>query len=213
MSGTTANGSASHQVTTIPEFLANAPDTDSTAIWSEFWSILDSLRARVAEALPTRPHPSSTPFAEWTSGTFEGSLNTYTGDVADWVVHSWIGNRSQGILDMNFQVWLGPHIDVPHLVIVFGTVPQVFHYSDLIPRRELATNIEYMQRYYDSVNDDWLRFRGDDRFVWSVSHGTYMRSIISPVGHSYTADRTDDVVGALRGVRGGAVPDVARVGA
>jgi hypothetical protein len=86
---------------------------------------------------------------------------------------------------------------VPHLVIVFGTVPQIFHYSDLTPRRELATDIDYMRRYYDPVNDEFLAFRGDDRFTWSVSHGTYMRSIISPVGHSYTAERADDVIDAL----------------
>ena len=191
-------GACSHQTKTIPEFFAEAPDSDSMEIWTEFWSILTDLKDRIAAELEFDPHPSSAEFDQWTSGSFEGSLNTYSGPEAEWVVHSWIGNRSQGILDMNFQVWLGPHIDVPHLVIVFGTIPQVFHYSDLTPRRELATDIDYMTRYYDSVNDDFLAFRGDDRFTWSVSHGTYMRSIISPVGHSYTAERTDEVVEALR---------------
>ncbi len=193
-----STGASSHQTKTIPEFFAEAPDTDSMEIWTEFWTILTDLKDRVASELDFAPHPSSAEFDEWTSGSFEGSLNTFTGPEAEWVVHSWIGNRSQGILDMNFQVWLGPHIDVPHLVIVFGTIPQIFHYSDLTPRRELATDVDYMRRYYDAVNDDFLEFRGDDRFTWSVSHGTYMRSIISPVGHSYTADRTEDVVEALR---------------
>ena len=193
-----SRGASSHQTKTSPEFFSEAPDTDSMEIWTEFWSILTDLKDRVATELEFEPHPSSAEFDQWTSGSFEGSLNTYSGPEAEWVVHSWIGNRSQGILDMNFQVWLGPHIDVPHLVIVFGTIPQVFHYSDLTPRRELATDIDYMTRYYDSVNDDFLAFRGDDRFTWSVSHGTYMRSIISPVGHSYTAERTDEVVEALR---------------
>ena len=186
-----------NQTKTIPEFFAEAPDTDSMEIWGRFWDILGGLRDRVEERFELTPHPSSAQFGNWRSGSFEGSLNTYTGPEAEWVVHSWIGNRSQGILDMNFQVWLGPHVEVPHLVVVFGTIPKVFHYSDLTPRKELATNVEYMKKYYEPANEDFLEFRGDDRFTWSVSHGAYMRSIISPVGHSYTAERTDDVIESL----------------
>ncbi len=190
--------SGSHsQTKTIPEFFAEAPDTDSMEIWGRFWEILGGLNDRVHERFELSRHSSSEPYEQWSSGSFEGSLNTWTGPEAEWVVHSWIGNREQGILDMNFQVWLGPHVDAPHLVIVFGTIPKVFHYSDLTPRRELATNVGYMQKYYEPANDDFLEFRGDDRFTWSVSHGTYMRSIISPVGHSYVAERDDDVLDTL----------------
>lgn len=185
------------QTKTIPEFFAEAPDTDSMEIWGRFWDILGGLRDRVLHRFELEPHPSSATYESWTSGSFEGSLNTWSGPEAEWVVHSWIGNRSQGILDMNLQVWLGPQVDVPHLVLVFGTIPKVFHYSDLIARRELATDPAYMQRYYEPANAAFLDFRGDDRFTWSVSHGTYMRSIISPVGHSYTAERTEDVLDAL----------------
>ena len=34
--------------------------------------------------------------------------------------------------------------------------------------------------------------RGDDRFTWSVSHGTYMRAFNSPVANSYMATCPDD---------------------
>lgn len=189
---------SSRQTKTIPEFFAEAPDTDSMEIWSAFWSILSEVRDRVGERFELTPHPSSAPFGSWTSGDFEGSLNTATGSEAEWVVHSWIGNRRTGILDMNVQVWLGPQIDVPHLVIVFGTIPQIFHYADFQARRDLATDLDYHRRYYDSQNADFLRMRGDDRFTWSVSHGTYMRTIISPVGLSLVAERSDDVVAMLR---------------
>ena len=185
------------QTKTIPEFFEEAPDTDSMEIWSAFWGILGGLRDRVLDRFELIPHASSAEFGHWTSGSFEGSLNTWSGPEAEWVVHSWIGNRSQGILDMNLQVWLGPQVDVPHLVLVFGTIPKVFHYSDLIARRELATDPGYMDRYYEPANSDFLEFRGDQRFTWSVSHGTYMRAVISPVGHSYTAERTDEVVDVL----------------
>lgn len=191
------------QIKTIPEFLAEAPDVDSHALWASFWEILTEAKDRVTAALPVQPHPSSAGLGSWSTddGAFEGSLNTYSGDAdhgAEWLVHSWIGNRSASILDMNLQVWLGPHIDVPHLVIVFGTIPQVFHFSDLVPRRDLMTDVDHLARYYDSENAAWLRLRGDDRFTWSVSHGSYMRAFLSPVGNSYVAERTDDVVETLR---------------
>lgn len=198
MTSDAATPSSSRSTKTIPEFFEEAGDTDSMELWTEFWSILSEIRTRVGERFELSPHASSEPFANWTSGDFEGSLNTATGPEAEWVVHSWIGNRRTGILDMNLQVWLGPHIDVPHFVTVFGTIPQIFHYADFQPRRDLSTDLDYYRRYYDSQNDDFLRLRGDDRFTWSVSHGTYMRTIISPIGLSLVAERSDDVVATLR---------------
>ncbi|MBM9459170.1 hypothetical protein JK386_04595 [Nocardioides sp. zg-536] len=195
--------SSSTQTKTIHEFLAEAPDVDSHDLWAQFWEILSEAKDKVTAALPVTAHPTSEGLGYWQTedGSYEGSLNTFTGDAdngAEWLVHSWIGNRSASILDMNLQVWLGPHIDVPHLIIVFGTVPQVFHYSDFVARRDLMTDTDYLERYYSPQNEGWLKLRGDDRFTWSVSHGTYMRAYTSPVANSYVADRSDDVVAALR---------------
>ncbi|MCD9198605.1 hypothetical protein [Aeromicrobium wangtongii] len=194
---------SSSQTKTIPEFLAEAPDVDSHALWQQFWEILSEAKDKITAVLPVSPHPSSEGLGAWNTddNSYEGSLNTFVGDPdngAEWLVHSWIGNRSASILDMNLQVWLGPHIDVPHLIIVFGTVPNVFFFTDLVPRRDLMVDIDHLNRYYESQNESWLALRGDDRFTWSVSHGTYMRAYLSPAGHSYVADRTDDVVETLR---------------
>lgn len=193
----------SSQTKTIPEFLAEAPDVDSRELWQAFWEILTAAKDKITAELPVQPHPNSDGLAAWSTpdDSYEGSLNTYAGDAdngAEWLVHSWIGNRKASILDMNLQVWLGPHIDVPHLIIVFGTIPNIFYFSDLVPRRDLAVDVDYLERYYEPENASWLSLRGDDRFTWSVSHGTYMRAFLSPVGSSYVADRTDDVVATLR---------------
>jgi len=189
------------EIKTIHEMLAEAPDVDVRETWQSFWDILTEVRERVTAVMPVEPHPSSSGYGYYTTGDggFEGSLNTFTGPHLEWFVHSWIGNRQRSILDMNINVWLGPHIDVPHLVLVFGTVPMAYHYSDLIARRDLAADVDYLQRYYEPENADYLAFRGDSRFTWSVSHGSYMRAVISPVGHSYTADRNPETVAALRG--------------
>jgi hypothetical protein len=189
----------SQQVKTITQMLDEAPDVDVRAPWESLGGILSGIKDRITAEFAVERHPSSADYEYYEAGDFEGSLNTYTGPELEWFVHSWIDNRKASILDMNINVWLGQHIDVPHLCIVFGTVPHLFHYSDLIARRDLAVDVDYLRRYYDPENEAYLAFRGDDRFTWSVSHGTYMRAIISPVGHSYTAERTPDNVEALRG--------------
>lgn len=187
------------ETVTLDQMLDAAPDVDVRETWAAFWEILTGIRDRIEGALgPVRRHPSSADYDYYQAGGFEGSLATYTAPRLDWFVHSWIGNRERSILDMNITAWLGPEIDVPHLCIVFGTVPLAYHYSDFVARRDLADDVDYLQRYYDPENADYLAFRGDARFTWSVSHGTYMRAILSPVCHSYTAARDAETVEALR---------------
>lgn len=189
----------SQQVKTITEMLDEAPDVDVRASWESLWGILTEIKDRLTAEFPVERHPSCDGYEYYEAGGFEGSLNTYTGPEAEWLVHSWIGNRSASILDMNITVWLGPHIDAPHLCLVFGTVPHLFHYSDFIARRDIGVDADYVQRYYEPENADYLAFRGDERFTVNVSHGSYMRAIISPVGHSYMAERNADNIEALRG--------------
>jgi hypothetical protein len=187
------------ETVTLDQMLDAAPDVDVRDTWQSFWDTLTGLRTRIETELgPVQRHPSSLDYDYYQAGDFEGSLSTFTGPRVDWFVHSWIGNRKRSILDMNITVWLGPEIDVPHLCVVFGTVPLAYHYSDFIARRELAHNVDYLERYYAPENDDYLAFRGDQRFTWSVSHGTYMRALLSPVAHSYTAERTPAVVESMR---------------
>jgi hypothetical protein len=184
----------SKETRTITEMVQERPDVDQTEIWGRFWDVLSAVRDRLVERFEVAPHPSTADLDEYTMGDFEGSLNTYSGPELEWFVHSWIGNRKRSILDMNINVWLGPHIDVPHLVLVLGTVPKLYHYSDLIARRDLADDPNYLQRYYEPENEHFLSFRADERFHWSVSHGTYMRAILSPAGYSFMGERTDEVV-------------------
>lgn len=189
-----------NETTTITEMVTAEPDVDNTAVHERVWEVLTGFRDALAQRFPLTPHPSTANHGAWESGTFEGSLNAYTsgpgsGAAAphlDWFVHSWIGNRKSSILDMNINVWLGPEIDVPHFTCVFGTVPNLYHYSDFIARRDLMTDVAYLERYYEPENQHLLDFRGRDRWTWSVSHGTYMRAILSPVGYSFMGDRTPE---------------------
>lgn len=184
---------------TIIEHFDENPSFDNTAIFERFWAILSSIKERLNERFSFERHPScqGLDFYQTDDGAFEGSLNAYEGAQIEWLVHSWIGNRKNSILDMNINVWLGPQIDVPHLVIVFGTIPKLFHYSDFIARRDLATNLEHVKRYYEPASPAYIELRGDPRFEWSVSHGTYMRAILSPIASSYTAERSQSNIDVL----------------
>ena len=191
---------AIRQTKTIHEYLADEPDVDVSATHAALWDILSELRDRAQARFPMTQQPASEGLDYWAteSGDYEGSLTTWTGPQTPHVAHSWIGNRKASILDMNFQIWLGPHIDVPHLVVVFGTIPLQFYYSELVPRRDLMVDTDYLAKYYDEDNADYLAMRGDTRFTWSVSHGTYMRAFLSPSAHSYTAERSDETLEILR---------------
>ncbi len=122
----------------------------------------------------------------------EGSFTAFTGPQLDWLVHSWVGNRKASLLDMNATVFLGQDTQVPHLIVIFGTIPKLFFYCDYVPRADLRVDLDYLQRYYEPANADYLRFRGNPAFTWSVSHGTYLRGLLSPVCSSYIMDLSDE---------------------
>lgn len=188
--------STAQEVRTIHEMVAESPDVDVHGTWTRLWEILTALKERVVTELdPTLArHVTSAHLDHYEAGAFEGSLATYSGATVEWFVHSWLGNRRASILDMNINVWLGPHVDAPHLCIVVGTVPLLYTYSDFIARRDLAVDVDHVTRYYEPENDHHLALRGDPRFTWSVSHGTYMRAVMSPIANSCTAERTPENV-------------------
>ena len=123
----------------------------------------------------------------------EGAFFGYTGKDVDWFVRSWLGNRKASIIDMNINVALGQETQVPNLMIIFGTVPNLLFYADYVPRVDLKVNEDYVNRYYSGdVNKDYLEFRKNTDFVWSASHGPIIRGMQSPVCSSYITALTDE---------------------
>lgn len=183
---------------TIHEFLAENPNVDVSRAWERCFGILGGIKERIAERFPVTRHPECEGREYYTSpdGAFEGSFNAYTGPNGgagvEWLVHSWLGNRKASILDMNATCFLGQETDTPHLIVIFGTIPKLFFYADYVPRRDLRVDAEYLDRYYGgAVNDDFLKLRGHPAFHWSVSHGTYMRALLSPVALSIAGELND----------------------
>lgn len=179
---------------TIDQFLAENPNVDVSRAWERCYGILAGIKDRIAQRFPVTRHPSCAGREYYTSPDqqFEGSFNAYTGPGVEWLVNSWLGNRKASILDMNATCFLGQETDTPHLIVIFGTLPKLFFYADYVPRCDLRNNTDYLDRYYGGdVNEEWVKLRGDPALHWLVSHGTYMRALLSPVGMSIAGDLND----------------------
>ena len=185
---------------TIDQFLAENPDVDVSQAWEQCWGVLADVKARIAARFPGLEREANTLDREYytsPNGEFEGSMQAWSGPGLDWLVNSWLGNRKASILDMNATAFLGQETDVPHFVMVFGTIPKLFFYFDFTPRRNLMTDMDYLDRYYGTINEEYLALRGDENFQWSVSHGTYMRALTNPSTQSLTGELTPDSIARL----------------
>jgi len=192
---------------TIMEFLSESPDVDVSKAWERCWGIHTKIVDRVRERFPVERHHSTVGEDYFTSPDeqMEGSFSAYTSPEVDWLVHSWIGNRKASILDMNATVFLGQETRVPHMAIIFGTIPKLYFYAEYTPRMDLRTNHDYLQRYYEPANEDFLKFRSDPNWTRFVSHGTYLRALMSPVATSSTAELNDDNIDTCEQFLGGFV--------
>lgn len=102
-----------------------------------------------------------------------------------------LGNRKASLLDMNATCFLSQQTRVPHLCVIFGTIPKLYFYAEYTPRVDLRANHDYLVRYYEPANEDFLKFRADPTWTRFVSHGTYLRALMSPVATSSHAELND----------------------
>ncbi|MBM4216368.1 MAG: hypothetical protein FJ178_00730 [Gammaproteobacteria bacterium] len=190
MNTTTPTVSTKLDVKTITEFLTEQPNVDVGRAWERCWGIHSGIVDRVKRRFAVQKHSATVGHEYFTSldKSMEGSFNAWTGPRVEWLVHSWLGNRKASLLDMNATVFLSQHNRVPHLVIIFGTVPKLFFYADYTPRVDLRMNLDYVNHYYEPANASAIRFRGLPNFTWNWSHGTYLRGLMSPVCTSVIGD-------------------------
>ncbi|MBP6725579.1 MAG: hypothetical protein KA137_12095 [Halioglobus sp.] len=186
---------------TIDQFLAENPDVDVSHAWERCWGILSDIKGRIASRFPgleAEPNCADRQYYTSPNGEFEGSMQAWSGQGCDWLVNSWLGNRKASILDMNATAFLGQDTDVPHFVMVFGTIPRLFFYFDFTPRRNLMVDTDYLDRHYGPINAEYLALRGNTNFQWSVSHGTYMRALTNPSTQSLMGELSDANIDLLQ---------------
>ena len=190
--------STQSDVKTIHEFLADNPNIDVSNHWERMWNIHGKIADRIVQYFDAELHEISEGAEYYTSPDeqMEGAFFGYTGNDLDWFVRSWIGNRKASIIDMNINVVLGQRTQVPNLMIIFGTVPNLLFYADYVSRVDIKVNEDYVKKYYEGdANKDYLDFRANPDHVWSASHGPLIRGMQSPICSSYITELTDEHIG------------------
>ncbi len=178
---------------TIQEMYAAGKGVDNSKVFEKTWGILSSLVDKLKARFELTPHAASDKWKSYRSpdGKYQGSMNGFSGPEIDWIMWSWLGNPEEGFTNQHLNIWLGPQVRAPHLTIVFGTVPGLFTFMDMPPRVDLWTNPDYVDRYYEGFNGDFLKYRVDPRLTYFVSQSSYMRVCLSPLHTCYAGDQKD----------------------
>ncbi|WP_066377433.1 MULTISPECIES: red chlorophyll catabolite reductase [unclassified Anabaena] len=170
--------------------LEQQANLDNTALFEHLWQITKEMRQKIDARFETHPDASTQSLHSYAAqvGAAHGSLNTFTGAEVDWLVHSWLRDPISGFSNMHLTVWLKSHIRVPHLACAFSTFPQlgILFYMDYIPRTDLFVDLEYLDRYYEPVNQTYLALQGDSRFEPFISKTLYIRQAQSHTSLCYT---------------------------
>jgi len=192
-------------LTPIIDMVEASPNVDNRETFEKLWSILAEMDARIQQRFELTLDPCSERFADYreistSADGAEGSLKTYTGPEVDWYVHSYIGSPESTFTNMHITLSLGPQTLVPNFGFALGTVPDLFMYMDYIPRVELMPNLEYVDKYYSDVNEEFLSLQEDERFNPFISRDLYTRVAMTPTAVGYTAKAEPEVLDKVHGI-------------
>jgi hypothetical protein len=188
---------AQETIKSVVEMLAERPEMDNLPVFNRLWDITLALRQKIDARFELKPDASVAdlqPFHGLPSTGARGSQMTYSGPEMDWFVHSWIGNPQYGFCNMHITLWLGPQVRVPHFGLALATVPDLFFYMDYVPRVDLMTDLDYLDRYYEPVNEHYLETRKRPELAYFTSKSLYVRQALSEAAHCYTAKINDDAL-------------------
>ncbi|MFN6464947.1 MAG: red chlorophyll catabolite reductase [Nostoc sp. DedVER02] len=174
---------------------------DNKAVFDRLWGITKELYQKLEDRFQLYPDPSVEDLQQYSSldRNMKGSLTAFSGEEIDWLVHSWLGNpEKSNFTTMRLTTWLKSHIQVPHLAFELGTLPNIFFYIDYIPRTELLTDLAYLDRYYEPVNQTFLKLQEDSRLKAFTSKSTYIRLFQSPASLCYTSTPTLETLELIR---------------
>ena len=191
-------------LTPIIDLVEQSPDVDNREVFNQLWAILAAMDDKIQARFELELDPCSKRFDDYKSISVgagaEGCLRTYTGPEVDWYVHSYIGSPESTFTNMHITVSLGPQYNVPNFGFALGTVPDLFMYMDYIPREDLLPNMDYVDRYYTEVNEEFLDLQSDDRFNPFISRDLYTRVAMTPTAVGYTATADEAVIEKIRGI-------------
>lgn len=192
-------------LTSIIDLVEQSSNVDNRETFNKLWTILEAMSQKIEARFELKQDPCSARFEDYkniatsTEGA-EGSLRTYSGPEIDWYVHSYIGSPESTFTNMHLTIGLGPQYLVPNFGFALGTISDLFMYMDYIPRVDLIDNIDYVDRYYSDVNEEFLELQSDPRFKSFISCDLYTRIAMTPTAVGYGARIDDDVIAKISGV-------------
>lgn len=164
----------------VNQIFDESPTTDSTATFERLWSIMGVQRDRILDHFELTEDPSVADLAQVAGPTGpRGALHAWTGPKMDWLINSWIGDPEAGFSNMHLTAWLGPDTNVPHLGMAWGTLPTLWCFIDLLPRADLFVDLDYVDRYYEPINEIVLSLKEDPQISPFVSRDTFTRVGVS----------------------------------
>lgn len=169
---------------------------DPATMFERLRAIQDTLYTKLCDRFELLPCPSDQPLQHYNSpdGQAEGSLQTFAGPELDWLVYAWLRVPERGFSTLRLTAWLGPQVQMPHLVFEFGTVPVPFFYIDYTPRVDLWLQPEYTDRYYAELNQLYLTLREQPQLTLFVSKGLYVRQFQSPAHLCFTGPPAEETL-------------------
>lgn len=187
-------------VKSIQGMLDAQPVADAGQALERLWAIMGELREKLLGRFALAPHAAAAPFRAYNTpdGACRGEMLTFSGEAIDYLANAWIGNPSAGFSNLHLNVWLRPQLRVPHLGIVFGTVPELFFFADYVPRSDLWTDLAYLDRYYEPANRRFLEIQADARLRPFISQSSYIRQAQSPCALCFTTPLNDDSLALVR---------------
>ena len=192
-------------LTPIIDMVEASPDVDNRETFDQLWTILSEMDEKIRARFELERDPCSDRFLDYkniaqSAEGAEGSLKTYSGPEVDWYVHSYIGSPESTFTNMHITISLGPQVLVPNFGFALGTVPDLFMYMDYLPRVDLLANIDYADKYYGEVNEEFLSLQEDDRFNPFISRDLYTRIAMTPTAVGYTAGKDAAVIEKVRDI-------------
>jgi hypothetical protein len=188
---------------TVQQLIDESGPVDVTWIYEQWRDKLAELMAKVSDRFELTLDESTKGLevaGELGSG-IHGQVQCFAGPDIDWMVYSWMADPKHGFANLHLTISPGAHVDIPTFGLAFanfGTRPWGF--VDSVARRNVATDWDYHEKYFGSINDRWLQIRREyPDLDWFTSPTAHIRAVTSSTAFCYSGPMNQSTVDIIQG--------------